>query len=51
MKNNTKKTINKTTPPITKFIRRKKLGGIMFWNLAQDTKTDGLVDVMHKWLG
>jgi len=34
----------------TKFIRRKKLGGIMFWELAQDTKTDGLVDVMYKGL-
>lgn len=30
-----------------KFIRRKKLGGIMFWELAQDTKTKGLVDVMY----
>lgn len=28
----------------TKFIRRKKLGGIMFWELAQDLKTGGIVD-------
>ncbi len=34
----------------TKFIRRKKLGGIMFWELVQDTKTDGLIDVMYKGL-
>ncbi len=34
----------------TKFIRRKKLGGIMFWELAQDAKVDGLVDVMYKGL-
>ena len=33
-----------------KFIRRKKLGGIMFWELAQDTKTKGLVDVMYSGL-
>ena len=33
-----------------KFIRLKKLGGIMFWELAQDVKTDGLVDVMYKGL-
>ena len=33
-----------------KFIRRKKLGGIMFWELVQDTKTEGLVDVMYKGL-
>ena len=33
-----------------KFIRRKKLGGIMFWELAQDAKTDGLIDVMYKRL-
>jgi chitinase len=33
-----------------KFIRRKKLGGIMFWELAQDNKTNGLVDVMYKGL-
>jgi len=34
----------------TKFLRRKKLGGIMFWELAQDTKTGGLLDVMYKSL-
>lgn len=33
-----------------KFIQRKKLGGIMFWELAQDMKVDGLVDVMYKGL-
>jgi chitinase len=33
-----------------KSIRRKKLGGIMFWELAQDMKADGLVDVMYKGL-
>jgi len=30
----------------TKFIRRKKLGGIMFWELGQDMKQDGLVEEM-----
>ncbi len=34
----------------TKFIRRKKLGGIMFWELGQDLKRDGLVDEMEKRL-
>ena len=34
----------------TKFIRRKKLGGIMFWELAEDAKVDGLVDVMYSGL-
>lgn len=33
-----------------KFIRRKKLGGIMFWELAQDAKTNGLVNAMYKGL-
>jgi len=33
-----------------KFIRRKKLGGIMFWELAQDLKAGGLVDEMYKQL-
>lgn len=28
------------------FIRKKKLGGIMFWELSQDKSTEGLVDVM-----
>lgn len=34
----------------TKFIRRKKLGGIMFWELAQDLKTGGIVDEISKRL-
>jgi len=33
-----------------RFIRRNKLGGIMFWELIQDKKTGGLVDVMKKIL-
>jgi len=31
----------------TKFIIRKKLGGIMFWELGQDEKENGLVEVMY----
>lgn len=34
----------------TTFIKWKKLGGIMFWELVQDLKTDGLVDEMYKQL-
>ena len=34
----------------TKFIRRKKLGGIMFWELIQDLKNEGLVEVMEQEL-
>jgi chitinase len=34
----------------TKFIRRKKLGGIMFWELIQDLKKEGLVEVMEQEL-
>ncbi len=34
----------------TKFIRRKKLGGIMFWELGQDLKADGLVEEMARGL-
>ena len=34
----------------TKFIRRKKLGGIMFWELGEDAKVDGLLDVMYSGL-
>lgn len=34
----------------TKFIRKKKLGGIMFWELAQDLKTGGIVDEISKRL-
>lgn len=33
-----------------KFIRRKKLGGIMFWELTQDEKEDGLVEKMSEEL-
>ena len=33
-----------------KFIRKKKLGGIMFWELIQDLKEDGLVDEINKAL-
>ena len=32
----------------TIFIRRKKLGGIMFWELAQDMKEGGLLDEMYQ---
>lgn len=31
----------------TRFIRKKKLGGIMFWELGQDLKQDGLVKEME----
>jgi chitinase len=34
----------------SKFIRRKKLGGIMFWELSEDKYKDGLLDVMYKYL-
>ena len=34
----------------TNFIRRKKLGGIMFWELIQDLKEGGLVEEMNKGL-
>jgi chitinase len=34
----------------TKFIRQKKLGGIMFWELSQDEPMNGLVEKMHKEL-
>jgi chitinase len=34
----------------SKFIRRKKLGGIMFWELIQDLKQRGLVEEMYKKL-
>ena len=34
----------------TKFIRRKKLGGIMFWELGQDLKNNGLVEEMETGL-
>ena len=34
----------------TKFIRRKKIGGIMFWELGQDLKQQGLVEAMASGL-
>ncbi len=34
----------------TKFIRRKKLGGIMFWELTEDKPMKGLVNIMSKKL-
>ncbi|HMU09360.1 MAG TPA: glycoside hydrolase family 18 protein [Ferruginibacter sp.] len=34
----------------TKFIRKRKLGGIMFWELAQDLKAGGIVDEIRKRL-
>ena len=33
-----------------RFIRLKKLGGIMFWELIQDLKQDGLLEEMSKQL-
>lgn len=33
-----------------KFIRRKKLGGIMFWELSDDKASNGLVDAIRKKL-
>lgn len=32
----------------TKFIKRKKLGGIMFWELRDDKYAEGLVDAIHE---
>ena len=34
----------------SKFIRRKKLGGIMFWELGEDLPVNGLVDEIHRSL-
>ncbi len=34
----------------TTFLRRKKLGGIMFWQLLDDRKENGLVDEMYRRL-
>ncbi|MDZ4707237.1 MAG: glycoside hydrolase family 18 protein [Saprospiraceae bacterium] len=34
----------------TKFIRRKKLAGMMFWELSQDDPKDGLVGEMYRRL-
>ena len=33
-----------------RYIRRKKLGGVMFWELSQDLPQGGLIDVMNKKL-
>lgn len=33
-----------------KFVRQKKLGGIMFWELSEDEPQDGLVDAINKGL-
>lgn len=38
---------NRSIKEKTKFIRRKKLGGIMFWELGKDKKENGLLDVMY----
>ncbi|HEX6170739.1 MAG TPA: glycosyl hydrolase family 18 protein [Chitinophagaceae bacterium] len=34
----------------TKFIKKKKLGGIMFWELSEDEPKDGLVEKIHQGL-
>lgn len=34
----------------TEFIRKKKLGGIMFWELSEDDAKDGLVDKIYDGL-
>ena len=34
----------------TKFVKRKKLGGVMFWELSDDKFSDGLVDAIDKGL-
>jgi chitinase len=34
----------------SKFIRRKKLGGMMFWQLSEDLPVNGLVDEIHRSL-
>lgn len=34
----------------SKFIKNKKLGGIMFWQLAEDKEQGGLVDAMYRGL-
>jgi chitinase len=31
----------------SKFVRRKKLGGMMFWELSEDLPVNGLVDEIH----
>jgi len=34
----------------TKFIRKKKLGGIMFWELSEDETNNGLVEKINEGL-
>ncbi len=34
----------------TKFIRRHRLGGIMFWELSEDKPVDGLLDIISREL-
>ncbi|MEP7269739.1 MAG: glycoside hydrolase family 18 protein [Saprospiraceae bacterium] len=34
----------------SKFIRKKHMGGIMFWELSQDKASGGLIDVMYQEL-
>jgi len=34
----------------TNYLRRKNLGGIMFWELINDLPVNGLVDEIHKAL-
>ena len=34
----------------SKFVRKKKLGGLMFWELSEDKNSDGLVDKMASLL-
>jgi len=34
----------------TKFVRRKKLGGVMFWELSDDKFSEGLVDAVEEGL-
>ena len=34
----------------TKFIKKKKLGGIMFWELSENEPKDGLVEKIHQGL-
>ncbi len=33
-----------------KYLKKKQLGGIMFWELSQDTRTDGLVEEIDRQL-
>jgi len=34
----------------SKYVRKKKLGGIMFWELSEDRTTGGLIDEIYKTL-